>query len=118
VQAIKRDRDQLWAEAVARFDAGERWWLADASDVRLARKEQAERYQDDPWQDAIGSYCTSRTDTAISEILASVLLLDKAKWTQSEQNRVARCLRTLGWERYRGSQEARPWRYRKPPETP
>jgi len=25
VEALERDRDQLWAEALARFDAGERW---------------------------------------------------------------------------------------------
>lgn len=29
LEALKRDRDQLWAEAVAAFESGERWWLTD-----------------------------------------------------------------------------------------
>lgn len=29
IEALKDDRDQLWAEAVARFHQNERWWLSD-----------------------------------------------------------------------------------------
>jgi len=27
LEALERDRSQLWAEAVARFNAGAKWWL-------------------------------------------------------------------------------------------
>jgi predicted P-loop ATPase len=33
VAAIERDRDQLWAEASARFNAGEQWWLDPAEEA-------------------------------------------------------------------------------------
>src|SRR5262249_20918026 len=102
LMAIERDRDQLWAEAVALHKSGIPWWLTEAQDIQLAREEQAARYAQDPWQDAISSYVQDHSNASIPEILSNVLLLDKSKWTQGEQNRVARCLTTLGWERYRG----------------
>lgn len=33
-------RDQLWAEAKARYDAGERWWLDDDSEQHLVKAQQ------------------------------------------------------------------------------
>ena len=69
-EAIKRDRDQLWAEAVTLFDADAPWWLADATAVTQAREQQADRYQEDPWQQPIAKYCEDRTDISIDEIAA------------------------------------------------
>jgi predicted P-loop ATPase len=114
--AIKRDRDQLWAEAVALFEAGEPHWLTETSDVARAREEQAERYQDDPWQEPIGKYVEERHDVSVPEILVGALNnIEKARWTQADQNRVARCLKALdsSWSRYRGPRPLREWRYRR-----
>jgi predicted P-loop ATPase len=114
LKAIARDRDQLWAEAVALFNAGTPWWLTDAATISLARHEQANRYVDDPWQAPIAEYLKDIGDVSVQDILRHVLFLDTGKWTQGEQNRVARCLKTLGWHRYRGERPAREWRYRPP----
>jgi predicted P-loop ATPase len=108
--AMERDRDQLWAEAVALFNSGEPWWFTDAESVSQACEQQNARYQDDPWQAEIAKYCASVSDASISEIL-EMLGVERARWTQGDQNRVARCLRQLGWERYRVSAPPRPWRY-------
>jgi len=40
VEALVRDRDQLWAEAKARFDAGCVRWLDSEELVRMASDEQ------------------------------------------------------------------------------
>ena len=112
LKAIERDRDQLWAEAVAQFKAGHPWWFTKAEEILQAREQQADRYQDDPWQEAVTSYAEGRSSVAVSEILSNVLLLDRSKWTQAEQNRIARCLRKLGWERYQGPRPTRAWLYR------
>jgi predicted P-loop ATPase len=113
-KAIKRDRDQLWAEAVALFKSGTPWWLTEISDVAHAREEQAARYQDDPWQEPIGRYVEGRDDVSVPDILTQALnLVEKGRWAQADQNRVVRCLKALGWSRYRRPRPAREWRYRR-----
>ena len=99
LKAIERDRDQLWAEAVVQFNAGTPWWIADTDMIGLVRDEQAARYVDDPWQEPIAKFLRSQTDVSIGEVLSN-LLIERGRWTQADQNRVARCLKVLGWERY------------------
>jgi predicted P-loop ATPase len=111
VEAIKRDKDQLWAEAVALFEAGTQWWFTDRNVVSQAREVQAERYVGDPWESPIASFLSAQDSVNFDEVFQS-LGLDKSKWGQAEQNRVARCLKTLGWEKYRTTEPPRKWRYR------
>jgi predicted P-loop ATPase len=112
LKAIERDRNQLWAEAVAQFKAGIPWWITDTEVVGLVRDEQAARYVDDPWQEPIAKFLQSQTDVSIGEVLSN-LLIERARWTQADQNRVSRCLKVLGWERYRRPRPSREWRYRR-----
>ncbi len=114
IEALARDRDQLWAEAKARFDAGAPWWLESAELVQMASDEQLQRYEGDPWEEIIGPWLEVRSSVSVSEVLQKCLEKPQAMWTQSDKNRAARCLRALGWERYRERQGARlEWRYRK-----
>jgi hypothetical protein len=80
--------------------------------MALVRDEQAARYLDDPWQEPIAQFLRSQTDVSIGEVLSN-LLIERGRWTQADQNRVARCLKVLGWERYRGPRPVREWRYRR-----
>src|SRR6185436_4380378 len=48
--AVCDDRDQLWAQALSEYEAGQPWWLAPDEDL-LAREEQAARLEGDPWTD-------------------------------------------------------------------
>jgi predicted P-loop ATPase len=112
-EAIKRDRDQLWAEAVTLFEAGEPWWLTEA-DMAEAGEKQADRYQDDPWQAAIAQYIEGRADVSVSEVLTEALnLIEASRVTQAHQNRAVRCLKALGWSRFKGPRPQREWRYRR-----
>ena len=112
LKAIECDRGQIWAEAVAQFNAGMPWWMTDTDMIGLVRDEQAARYVEDPWQEPIANFLRSQTDVSIGEVLSN-LLIERGRWTQADQNRVARCLKVLGWERYRGPRPLRAWRYRR-----
>ena len=114
IDQLARDRDQLWAEAKARFDAGCVWWLDTADRVRMASDQQTERYEGDPWEEVIGRWADDRPSVSISEVLERCLQKPQGLWTQSDKNRAARCLRFLGWERYRERHGSRlEWRYRR-----
>jgi predicted P-loop ATPase len=109
--AIVRDRDQLWAEAVALYNAREPWWLTDEALLLEAHGQQEDRYQGDPWHEFIAKYCADADSVSVADILEA-LGIERARWTQADQNRVARCLIRLCWERYRSSTKPRSWRYR------
>jgi hypothetical protein len=47
IEALASDRDQRWAEAKARFDAGSVWWLDTAELIQLAANQQVDRYEGD-----------------------------------------------------------------------
>jgi predicted P-loop ATPase len=114
IDGLARDRDQLWAEAKARFDRGFLWWLETAELVEEAAAEQADRYEGDPWEELVARWIEGRPSAAIGEVLSLCLDKPRAQWTQSDKNRVARCFQALGWERYRERQGTRlEWRYRR-----
>jgi predicted P-loop ATPase len=113
IEDLARDRDQLWAEAVVRYRAGERWWLDTAELNIAAEQEQADRYEGDAWDGPIAAWIEGRQSVSIDEVLEVCLNKAKSTWTQSDKTRVARSLRALGWERYKaGPRAGREWRYR------
>ena len=116
IDELTRDRDQLWAEAVARYHTGERWWLDTAELTLAAEQEQADRYEGDAWEGPIATWIEGRDSISIEDILMTCLDKAKGTWTPFDKTRVARCLRALGWERYRsGPRTSREWRYRPRP---
>ena len=119
VDGIRRDRDQLWAEAYHRFKEGEVWWLDTAELNLLAQQEQDQRYEPGVWDDIILEWADDprrREDLSngitipvapwdgsepgkvtISDILIHAIGKDKDRLTQTDRNQVARCLTRDGW---------------------
>lgn len=56
LDAIRADRDQLWAEAFARFESGEKWYVDTPALRRLCEDEQRERVADDAWLPLVGEW--------------------------------------------------------------
>ena len=143
IDALARDRDQLWAEAVHRFREGAIWWIEDPDLLAEAREEQDSRYQSDAWDDLIEHWLTHEirtvsesfpdygnsrsesvprpeplTDVSVGEILEEAIGMEPARWTRGDQMRVSAYLKANGWERYRrredgGREATREWRYRR-----
>jgi predicted P-loop ATPase len=97
VDELRRDRDQLVAEAVHRVQAGEPWWLVEAGEVTAAREAVDERFEEDAWHDKVASYIHGRESTSVDDVLGNCLGMDLAHRNQPTANRVARILVVLGW---------------------
>jgi predicted P-loop ATPase len=115
IAALRRDRDQLWAEAAALFEGGASWWVDSTDLARLAEQEQSARYEGDAWDSEIAEYARVRESLSVAEVMGDCLKKERALWSQTDSNRVARSLRSMGWERYQERSGAgRQWRYRRP----
>jgi len=113
VDALAEVRDQLWAEAAHQYFEGKPWWLDSLELNRDAAEEQADRYENDPWDELIMPWVEGRESVSIADVLSFCLEKKKDLWTQQDRNRVGRCLRAMGWSRYRsGPRGSREWRYR------
>jgi predicted P-loop ATPase len=113
IDGLEDARNQLWAEAVFLYLEGKPWWLDSRELNECAAEEQAARYEGDPWDDLICHWVDGRESVSITEVLESCIDKRKDQWTQQDKNRIGRCLRALGWERYRvGTRRSREWRFR------
>lgn len=97
VAAVARDRDQIWAEAVAAFRAGERWWLEGVAECQ-AKAESAARQPDDPWLGDIANILRGRDEIAAKQVLA-LLGFEAKDMTPVASKRVGQALTRLGWQR-------------------
>ena len=97
IPLIRRERDQVWAEAVHRYRQGDRWWFS-AEEYAIVKDEQAERYESDPWADDVEHIVHGKQWVAVSDVLRS-LDLPAHQRTQLAQTRVAKILTAMGWER-------------------
>lgn len=111
---LREDRDQLWAEAVARYDAGESW--EPNPELKAAfDQEQEKRYIGDAWETVILKWLgenLSRDRLSTADIFGEVLHIERTRWSRPEQMRVGSILRRLGWSRKR---DAGGWYYLAPP---
>lgn len=100
IDELRRDRDQIWAEAVHLFNEGVRWWV-EPDEQDLFTQEQELRYVGDAYSDRVSAWAVGKTEFTMEQVLSDALKLDVSKWTRAEQTRVGEVLQELGWERRR-----------------
>jgi putative DNA primase/helicase len=104
---IRSNRDQLWAEAVARYRGWqgrpEPWWTVDPKMLTACQEQQEDASQLDPWEEILEeklSVPVWRTE-ATTEDCRILLDIKKERFGKSEQMRIGRILRRLGFARDR-----------------
>jgi len=101
-------RDQLFAEAVEYYCAGQSWW-PDGLAESWIRPEQEARYEADAWESAIAGYLQGRTETLIMDVARHALEITTPRLGTSEQRRIAVALERLDWQRAGRSNAGQIW---------
>lgn len=97
--ALERDRDQLFAEAVHRYRQGERWWPDGTFEAEHIKPEQEARFEADAWEDILRDYLSTRDRVLVSEVAREALHIETGRIGTADQRRVSKALTRLGWQR-------------------
>lgn len=101
IEAIKRDREQLWAEAVHRYKAGEKWW-PERNDKfwELATREQIKRVDSHPYDDIVSdALATRRTPITFTELMKLIDLPPSVLTNAGTAAILRGSLKKAGWEK-------------------
>jgi predicted P-loop ATPase len=104
LEALERDRDQLFAEAVCLFQSNGRWWPDAAFEREHIQPEQDARFEADAWEDVITDYLIGRDRVSVGQVAKEALSIDTPKQDRVAQNRIIAVLDGLRWQRVRDSQ--------------
>lgn len=74
---LEKDRDQLWAEAVALYKQGAQWWPDNKFSGIEQQEERTEGAETDPWFDIVRDWLPSSAD--------EWLKIQKRKWLELEK---------------------------------
>lgn len=99
IDLVRADRDQLWAEAVVAFRAGEQWWLGKTDDIE--RDKQARGHVTaDPWQEFIARWLANHPDArpTAAELLRDAVGVDPQHMNRASETRVGGIMHGLGWQ--------------------
>lgn len=101
VVSLADDRDQLFAEAVACYRAGEQWWPDKDFETTTIASEQRERYEGDAWEEIVAAFLNVTLSPQVTVLgVARAIGFEKAdRLSRADQLRIATILTTLGWVR-------------------
>lgn len=109
LDALRAQREQIFAEAVAQYKAGAAWHVMPAQ----ADAEQLDRAPEDIWTDRIMMYCdtmnASHVPITSSRILLDAIEMPLSKQGDGDKKRVARVMRDQGYIQVRDAR-GRKWK--------
>jgi predicted P-loop ATPase len=97
LDALTRDRDQLFAEAVGAYRGGEHWWPDATFEREHIKPQQKDRFEADAWQEPIEKFVKGLERVTIAEMANGALDIPTGKISPADQKRIAGVLTTIGW---------------------
>jgi hypothetical protein len=96
-KGLKRDRDQLFAEAMHLYRQEAPWWPNKDFEAKHIEPEQASRYEGDAWEEPIREWLVGRESTTIGAVAVGAMEMAHARVGTADQRRIQAVLTTLGW---------------------
>ena len=75
IKALARDRDQLFAEAVALYNQGVRWWPDKTFEAEVIKPQQDARDESDAWEQPVAEYLADKRRVTIGDIASNALFI-------------------------------------------
>jgi putative DNA primase/helicase len=103
LKTVREERDQLWAEAFARYRANERWHMRDEKLLEATAAEAEERRESDPWEIHFKEYLFlnrglfRKNGVTITELLTNAVDMTKDRQDRTAQIKAGKALRAIGW---------------------
>jgi predicted P-loop ATPase len=97
IELVQLLRDELWANAVHAYRAGDVLPYLNEKENALRAIENSRFQIDDPWEGLITQYLLPRVQVTIPEIATNCLGVDIDKQDKRLQGRIADVIRKLGW---------------------
>ncbi|HEY1888249.1 MAG TPA: virulence-associated E family protein [Roseiarcus sp.] len=98
IDALVRDRNQLFAEAVLAFQADQPWWPDGKFERSVIKPEQEARFETDAWSQPICAYLKGKIRVRVTDIAHDALGFEVARIGTSEQRRITGVLTSFGWK--------------------
>lgn len=103
LQQLREDREQLFAEAVARYKSGEAWHITDETVLASLKDAVESRREVDEWEPMVEKWLrvNGRSEVTISDLLQQLCGQLPGQSTRGEQMRMGQVLTALKWRRLR-----------------
>jgi hypothetical protein len=112
IEPLRKDRDQLFAEAVALYDDGRLWWPSRDFEEECIKPEQENRFEGDLWEVHIAKYLRDleTKQVTLTQVAKGCLDFERIdKLGKREQLRISAILTHLQWKRGQRTLDARWW---------
>lgn len=107
--AIQAQRDQFFAEAVARLNRGENWWTLP---VEATLEQQEARRDVDELEATMAEWLLGRSEVTVTAVMNDLMKIPLERQDKGIQMRISKALRVLGWKRetvWRGGRVVKAW---------
>jgi predicted P-loop ATPase len=111
IDALARDRDHLFAEAVHRYRKDERWWPGKDFEQKHIAPQQEARFEADAWEESISGYLAGSlaVKVTVGQVAKQALGIATERIGTAEQRRIAAALERLGWHRLPVDWQGKRW---------